>query len=249
MNKIKESRKAIVIGATSGIGKEVVKVLTDAGWLVGIAGRRQGELQKIQSLNFNIIATECIDITKDDASEHLTTLIGKMGGIDLYFHSSGIGFQNRELNQEKEISTVETNAVGMTRMINTAFHYFKNNKEKKGIIAVISSIAATKGLGPAPAYSASKRYVSHYMECLTHLCHINKIKNIRLLDIRPGFVKTPLLNDGTYYPMQMDASFVATKIVKAINGNKNIMTIDWKYKTIVFFWKMIPRWLWVRIKI
>ncbi|MBQ2299801.1 MAG: SDR family NAD(P)-dependent oxidoreductase, partial [Bacteroidaceae bacterium] len=56
-------KKAIIIGATSGIGLEMVEVLTSQGWQVGIAGRRQALLQQIQSKNLDVIATECIDIT------------------------------------------------------------------------------------------------------------------------------------------------------------------------------------------
>ena len=78
-------KKAIIIGATSGIGLEMVKVLTSQGWQVGIAGRRQALLQQIQSKNLDVIATECIDITQEDAPRRLLSLIGKTGGMDLYF--------------------------------------------------------------------------------------------------------------------------------------------------------------------
>lgn len=111
---MKEQRRAIIVGATSGIGLEVVKVLAEKGWLVGIAGRRQELLQQIQRKHLNIVATEQIDVTKADATERLQTLIGKMGGMDLYFHSSGIGYQNTELDMELELATIETNAVGVT---------------------------------------------------------------------------------------------------------------------------------------
>ena len=73
-------KKAVIVGATSGIGLELVKVLTAKGWQVGIAGRRQERLQQIQSKNLDVVATECIDITKEDAPRRLLTLIGKMGG-------------------------------------------------------------------------------------------------------------------------------------------------------------------------
>lgn len=118
---MKEQRRAIIMGATSGIGLEVAKVLAGKGWLVGIAGRRQELLQQIQRKHLNIVATEQIDVTKADATERLQTLIGKMGGMDLYFHSSGIGYQNTELDMELELATIETNAIGMTRMVGAAF--------------------------------------------------------------------------------------------------------------------------------
>lgn len=241
--------KAIIVGATSGIGLAVAKQLTARGWEIGISGRRQQLLQEIQRTNLNIIATQELDVTRPDAGDRLQTLIGKMGDIDLYFHSSGIGYQNPSLDIDKEIRTVETNALGFTRMINVAFHYFQQHPEKRGHIAVISSIAGTKGLGAAPAYSASKRFVNHYMECLSQLIHLKHIKHITLTDIRPGFVRTPLLSDGGKYPLQLDVDKVAQEIVSGLEKRKQIITIDWKYRIIVFFWRLIPRWIWVRLPI
>lgn len=247
---MKENKKAIIIGATSGIGMEVCHVLTDQGWQLGIAGRREEVLAKMASENKAIVVTKRIDITEDDAPQQLEALIEAMQGIDLYFHSSGIGFQNPSLDMEKEMATVETNAVGFTRMVGVAFDYFANHPDRNGQIAVISSIAGTKGLGASPAYSATKRYVSHYLECLTQLCHIRRIRNLSIHDIRPGFVRTPLLGDGRNYPMQLDAHRVAELFVKeVIDKRRQVVIIDWHYHLLVFFWKLIPRWLWVRMRI
>ena len=234
------------MGATSGIGLEVARVLAAKGWQVGIAGRRQELLQQIQRKNLNIVATECIDVTKADAPERLQTLIGKTGGMDLYFHSSGIGYQNIELDMDLELKTVETNALGMTRMVGAAFHYFASHPEQKGQIAVISSIARTRGMGPAPAYSSTKRFTSHYLESLTQLYHIRKLTNISIHDIRPGFVRTPLIS-GSDYPMQLKADKVARQIVRGLERGRAIITIDRRYRLMVFFWRLIPRWIWIRM--
>lgn len=242
-------KRAIIIGATSGIGLEMVKVLTAQGWQVGIAGRRQERLQQIQSKNLDVVATECIDITKEDAPKRLLTLIGKTGGMDLYFHSAGVGYQNPSLNIEKEMTTVATNVTGFTQMVDTAFHYFMEHPDREAHLAVISSIAGTQGLGAAPAYSSTKRYINHYMECLTQLCQIRGIHHIHLHDIRPGFVRTPLLSDGHHYPLQLDPHRVALSIAKGIQADRSIITIDWRYRLLVFFWRLVPRWLWVRLKV
>ena len=114
---------------------------------------------------------------------------------------------------------------------------------------MISSIARTKGLGAAPAYSATKRYVSHYMECLEQLRTIRHLHHVHLHDIRPGFVRTPLIADGNRYPMQLDAGRVACSIVRGVERNRKIITIDWRYRLLVAGWRLIPRWLWVRLPI
>mgnify|MGYP006392843511 FL=1 len=97
------NKKAIVIGATSGIGREVALQLAEKGWLVGIAGRRTDLLREVQrqAPEGRIACLRQIDITKDDASDLLQEMISEMGGMDLYFHSSGIGWQNTTLDIDK----------------------------------------------------------------------------------------------------------------------------------------------------
>ncbi len=237
------------MGATSGIGLEVVKVLASKGWQLGVAGRRDDVLQLLSNEVPQVMAVRAIDITRDDAPQRLNGLINELGGIDLYFHSSGIGYQNPDLDADKELRTVETNAVGMTRMVDFMFNYFAQRPDHEGHIAVMSSIARTRGLGAAPAYSATKRYVSHYLECLSQLCTIRRLHHIHLHDIRPGFVRTPLIADGNRYPMQLDPERVAQSIVRGIERDRSVITVDWRYRLLVAGWRLLPRWLWVRLPI
>lgn len=241
-------KSAIVMGATSGIGYEVARLLAHRGWTVGVAGRREDILKKMTEETEGIVACEVIDVTQPQSCESLHRLIHKLGGMDLYFHSSGIGFQNTSLDAEKELKTIETNCLGMARLVGEAFRYYESHPDINGQIAVISSIARTKGLGAAPAYSASKRFTSHYLESLCQLRSIKGIHNIHICDIRPGFVKTPLI-EGSHFPMQLDAGRVAQDIVDALERHKNVTTINWLYRILVFFWQLIPRCVWTQMKI
>ncbi len=250
-------RKAIVMGATSGIGMEVALLLAERGWKVGIAGRRMVRLEEVMNGNENIVCCRQIDVTSPDAPKLLHELIADLGGMDLYFHSSGIGWQNNLLDMEKELKTIETNGVGFVRMVDTAFRWFAESERHDGSridgkrsmarIACITSIAGTKGLGAAPAYSATKRFQSHYLECLSQQARMRHL-NISITDIRPGFVKTDLIA-GSNYPLQLDARDVARCIVCAIEKGKSVKIIDGRYALLVFFWRLIPRWLWIRMKI
>ena len=237
--------RIIIIGATSGIGLEVAKLYLKAGWRVGVAGRREKELEKLRLFAPSQVCTQRLDVTEENATICLQALIDQMGGMDVFFLSAGIGKQNLTLQPEIEINTAKTNVVGFTQMVDAAYHYFE--RQGKGHIAVISSIAGTKGLGAAPAYSATKRFQSNYIDALDQLAHLNK-QPIQFTDIRPGFVATPILAGGNY-PMQMSAAKVASHIVKAIKNKKRVIIIDWRYRILVFFWRFIPRWLWVRLPI
>lgn len=245
---MRNKRTAIVMGATSGIGYEVARVLAMRGWSVGVAGRKGNVLEKMVAETEGIVAYEEIDVTQPQATVALHRLIDKMGRVDLYFHSSGIGYQNKDLDPDKELRTIETNCLGMARMVGEVFRHFASHPETEGQIAVISSIARTKGLGAAPAYSASKRFTSHYLESLCQLTSIRGIRNIHITDIRPGFVRTPLI-EGSNFPMQLEASQVAVSIVEGIEHRKPVITINWLYRLLVFFWQLIPRCIWVRLRI
>lgn len=239
-------KRAIIIGATSGIGQEVAKVLLLQGWKIGVAGRRQVALNVFHTISPDSIEIEALDVTQNDAPEKLQNLIDKTGGMDLFLLSSGIGFQNMELKSEIELSTVRTNVEGFTRMVDAAFNYFR--QQGSGHLAVISSIAGTKGLGVAPAYSATKRFQNIYIDALEQLAYLHKL-NIHFSDIRPGFVDTNLLGDGKHYPLLMKTEKVGKQIVKALSRKQRIVIIDWRYTIIVFFWQMIPRWLWKQLPI
>ena len=236
---------AIVMGATSGIGREVAIELARRGWKVGIAGRRKDRLEALRQSVEGIVAACHIDVTQADAPERLDELIAATGGMELYFHSSGIGWQNLGLEAEKELQTVATNGMGFTRMVGHAFRRLAEHGG--GRIACISSIAGTKGLGAAPAYSATKRFQSHYMECLAQLARIRQLP-VRITDVRPGFVATDLIANANY-PLQLSAVQVARQIVDALEQGKRVVTIDWRYRLLVFFWKWLPGWLWVRLRV
>ena len=239
------SYKTVIIGATSGIGREVARILWKEGATVGVAGRRTDRLRAFCEECGQRASYATIDVTASDAGDKLVELAETVGGADMILLCSGIGSQNPEMKPEIESDTVNTNVAGFTRMIDSAFNYFKG--KGGGHIVAVTSIAGTKGLGIAAAYSATKRYQNTYIQCLAQLSAMQGY-GIRFTDIRPGFVDTPLLQGGTY-PALMRPEKVAKAIVRAIDRKKSVAVIDWKYRILVFFWRIIPRYLWVRMNI
>ena len=234
-------KRAIVIGASSGIGMEVAKLLLQEGWTLGVAARR---VELLQTIGAAEVAQ--IDVTAEDAPERLRDLMARLGGMDLFFYASGIGKQNRELKEDIELATVTTNGLGFTRMIGEAYRYFAERGE--GHIAAITSIAGTKGLGPAPSYSATKAMQNVYLQALEQQANARGLR-IRFTDIRPGFVDTALLNGDFKYPMILRPENVAREIVSAINSRQHIRVIDWRYRLLTAFWRRIPRCIWRKFKL
>ena len=239
-------KKAIVIGASSGIGHEVARLLIEDGWTVGLAARREGLLLPMMHAHEDRVKVAKIDVTASNAVENLNLLIKRIGGMDLFFYAAEIGRQNHELTEDIELSTVRTNALGFTRMIGEAYRYFAAHGG--GHIAAISSIAGTKGLGPSPSYSATKALQNVYLQALEQQANQRGL-NIKFTDIRPGFVDTDLLSGTHHYPMLMKPEPVAKAIVKAVNQQKHVCVIDWRWRLLTALWRRIPRWLGRRLRL
>lgn len=265
------NKRAIVMGASSGMGREVARLLLAKGWHVGLAARRKNALDELCNEYPQLAVAEQVDVTKPDAEERLHALIEQLGGMDVYVHMSGIGKQNLELESDIELATVDTNGLGFTRLVGAAFRYFRDKKRDEigenatfeaendaiclanntkstaagGHIVAISSIAGTKGLGPAPSYSATKAFQNTYLEALEQLS-TNLCLDISITDICPGFVDTPLI-EGSNFPLKLNAQSVAHQIVNAIEKKPHVRIIDWRYRLLVAGWRLLPRWVWRRL--
>ena len=234
-------RTAIIMGASSGMGHAVACLLLEEGWRVAVAARRTSLLEPLQVRYPDRVVVRRVDVNEESASQALLTLMTDLGQVDLFFHVSGVGYQNYDLDASRELLTVQTNAMGFARLVGTAFRFF--TQQGSGHLAVLSSIAGTKGLGAAPAYSATKAFQNTYIQALEQQANIRHLP-ISFTDIRPGFVDTALLNDGKHYPMLMSTEYVARHIVRAIKHKRHVCVIDWRYRVLTALWRLIPNVLW-----
>ena len=244
-------QRVIIIGATSGIGRAVVEKLAKEGVRIGIAGRREDRLAELQQrFGAELISYRVMDVTEESATVALDELIAEVGAPDALLYASGIGKQNPTLDEEMELRTVQTNCAGMVRIVDHFINYTKReatyNKKHKAHIAVITSVAGTMGMGPAPAYSATKSMQSAYLVALAQHARMQKLP-ITVGDIRPGFVATEILNPEKRYPMIMSAERAAHFVTRSLRRHKRITIFDWRYRLLVGFWRMIPRCIWERM--
>lgn len=232
---------AIIFGATSGIGKQLINHLNKDGYNIAITGRREELLKSLKAENPDKISTYKHDVQEIETSNIVfNAIISEFKTIDLIIHSSGVGYENPELEWSKEYDTVKTNVLGATKIYSLAFNLFA--EQGFGHLAAISSIASLRGSRGAPAYYASKAYQVNYLESLYLKTKEIKGGRIFITDIRPGFVDTKMaLGDGIFWMVPLNK---ATKqIYSAIKRKKRRVYISKRWNLIAWVLKIVPSWL------
>ena len=236
-------KKVIIIGATSGIGRELAQLYVKKNWLVGITGRRRPLLDSLQQEFPENIVSECFDVTEDDNIESIKNLTQQLGGLDLLIYNSGYGEPSDYLDWEIDKNTTDINVNGFVEIVNFTFNYFV--LEGKGQIAATSSIAGNRGNSFAPAYSASKAYMSTYMEGLYMRVKKQQLP-IYITDIQPGFVKTKMAKSAKQFWVSSPEK-AALQIYAAIENKKRRAYITKRWWLIAKLMKVMPMFIYKKI--
>ncbi len=237
-------KKAIVVGASSGIGKALANLLATDGYSVGITGRRTELLNEIKTTNPKQYIVKVFDVNEiAHISNHLSSLVNELGGLDLLIISAGTGDINKGLDVAIELKTAQTNVLGFTAIANWAFNYFE--QQQKGHLVAISSIAGLRGSRQAPAYNATKAFQINYLEGLTQKAAKLK-KEIYVTDIRPGLVNTAMAKgEGLFWVMPLQKA--TAQIYTAIKKKKKVVYITKRWRIIASILKAIPRFIYYKM--
>jgi short-subunit dehydrogenase len=231
------AKRAIVIGASSGIGRALALRLAREGYTVGLAARRLSRLLELQAEIGPRAFVKQMDVSDTHcAMALLEELIGEMGGVDLIVVNAGTGHTNPDLAWEPEEETLGVNVVGFTAMVNVAYRHFV--QRGAGHLVSISSVAALRGGGGAPAYNASKAFVSNYMDGLRHkLARLGS--PVAITDIQPGFVRTAMAQ-GPHVFWAASPEQAAEQIWQAIRRRKKRAVITRRWRLIAWLMRVVP---------
>ncbi len=237
-------KKAIVIGASSGIGRELAKILSNNGYVVGIMARRTHLLNELRNETGRELLVQGIDVADaETAMGTLTNFIREMGSVDVIIISAGTGDLNNDLNWQLENTTIGTNVTGFAALANVAIHHFM--EKGSGHLVGISSIAALRGGRESPAYNASKAFESNYMEGLRQKIRKSRLP-ITVTDIKPGYVKTAMAKgEGIFWAASADKA--ALQIYRAINRRASNAYVTKRWRLIAWLLKLMPSPIYERL--
>lgn len=230
-------KTAIIIGASSGIGRALAELLSKNGYVLGLTGRRVTLLKDLAQKLPNKAIIKEMDVSDPlKAKQQFDDLLQQLGNTELVIISAGTGHLNPDLEPSFELETINTNVSGFTVISGAAFNHFK--KRKKGHLVGISSILALRGSAGAPAYSASKAYMSNYLEGL-RLKALKENIGITVTEIRPGYVDTAMAQGDRLFWVASPKK-AALQIFNAILAKKSCAYVTKR-------WRLIAWWLYCRM--
>jgi short-subunit dehydrogenase len=229
-------KKIIIIGGSSGLGRQLAKIYAEQKHMVAVTGRREELLATLKNEYPLNIITSAFDVTTDDNKRQVELLIQKLGGLNLLIYNAGYGDPSLELIPETEQLTTLTNVNGFVEVVSYSFNYFV--QQSHGHIALTSSISALRGNSWTPAYSASKAFMSNYAEGLFIKARKLK-KNIVITDIKPGFIGTKMAKGNKQFWVA-PVHKAALQIIKAIDKKKRVVYITKRWWLVAQIMKWLP---------
>jgi short-subunit dehydrogenase len=237
-------KTAIIIGASSGIGRELAKLFSRDGYVVGVTARRLELLTSLQAELPQPSYIKVMDVRQaPEARLLLEELIEEMGGVDVIVVSAGTGYLNLELDWGKASDTIQTNVDGFVALANAAMLHFI--ARKRGHLVGITSLAALRGSGDSPVYYASKAFQANYLQGLRKKATKLRLP-ITVSDVQPGLVDTAMAKgDGLFWVATAEKA--AQQIYRAIQRHKKLVVVTKRWRLIAWLMKTAPDFIYNRV--
>ncbi len=238
----RNSPAVIIIGASSGIGRALAVEYARAGYRVGVTARREALLAELCAELPGQATCRAFDIAQtEEAIPALEGLIQDMGDVDGFVISAAVGNNNPTFEWTGEHETLSVNVMGCAAMINVAAAHLQ--KRGRGHLVGLSSIAAIRGIGRAPAYAASKAFLSNYLHGLRYR-FMRLGLPIIVTDVQPGFVDTRLAAAKFW---MASPEVAARQIVNAVRKGRTHVYITRRWRLIAWLIRIVPDALWGRL--
>jgi len=236
-------KRAILIGASSGIGAALAKQLASEGWTLALLARRANLLtalcSEINQQAGEVRATAYVhDVNHtDEVPTLLGRIVADLGGLDLFVYNTGINLivERAEFDFEKDAQMTTVNYIGALAWLNPVAAMFQS--AHGGTIVGIGSVAGDRGRVGAPGYNASKAALHSYLESLR-----NRLTRygVHVLTVKPGFVDTDMVKASPRKFLVISAEKAAASITSAIRHRKQTLYTPWFWSWLMLVVRHIP---------
>ncbi|GIK58069.1 MAG: SDR family NAD(P)-dependent oxidoreductase [Chloroflexi bacterium] len=248
---LEPQKRALVVGASSGIGAALACELARQGYIVAALARRESLLQELcQRMNTAVSPAKILPYTHnvtayDEIPGLFQAVVRDLGGLDLIVYAAGTQphVALDEYDFAKDRAMIEVNLLGAIAWLNQAAHRFE--RAGSGHIVGISSIAGDRGRVGAPVYNASKAGLNTYLEALR-----NRLtrRGVTVTTIKPGFVDTVLLENAPKTFWVISPEQAAAAIFQAIRRKKQTIYLPTRWALVSLIIRHIPSFIFRRMK-
>ncbi len=249
-------RRAIVVGASSGIGAALVRQLAREGYRVAALARREGELRALareleadSASAGGAVLVRAHDVARPAGVPALfEELVRALGGLDLLVYAAGImpPIGEREYDTQKDLSILAVNTGGCVAWCNPAAELFLS--QRSGTIVGISSVAGDRGRKGHPAYCTSKAAMNTYLEALRNRLGAY---GVHVCTVRPGYVDTVMTQDirpSAVLPV-IPVEDAAAQILGAARDRVNVRYVPRRWRWIMLVIRAIPSFLFRKLNV
>ncbi len=247
---LRPHKRAVIVGASSGIGAALARRLAREGYVLALLARRADRLEELcTEINSAAGETRALayahDVTQyETVPALLQRIVADLGGLDLFVYNAGItiatGFKHYSF--EKDRVTTEVNYLGALAWLNPVAALFQSLGA--GTIVGTSSVAGERGRIGNPSYQASKAALTSYLESLR-----NRLtrRGVHVLTVKPGYVDTELVKGqkGLFWVISPDRA--AADIWKAIRRQKQDIYVPARWRLVMFIVRNIPSFIFRRL--
>ena len=247
-------RKVLVFGATSAIAQAALRELVKRGAYVYCVGRDPARLEavfadlRVRGGPNRIIAGESADLL--DTARHpalFAAAKARLGELDavLIAHGSLPDQARCEASADEALAAISVNAMSVVSLLTIAANLFE--RRGRGVIAAITSIAGDRGRRRNYVYGSAKSLVSTFLQGLRLRL---ESKGVRVIDIKPGFVRTPMnahmSREGWLWA---DAAPVGASIARALDRGRGVVYVPWFWRWIMLIVRHLPYRLFRRLRL
>ena len=243
--------KMLIFGATSGIAESVAKQVASEHGDLFLVGRKSETLAMIAEdllvRGAGRVSQIAGDLThREKYQEWIEAAASFMKGIDVVLIAHGTLGDQKELEQnpDEAYDIFNVNFISAALLAEAAAHYFERGK--RGVIAVIGSVAGDRGRQSNYYYGSAKAGLATFLQGLRNRMYRH---GVSVITIKPGFVSTPMTSHLKQNFLFAKPDVVASAILKAIAKEKDIVYLPWFWRCIMCVIKSIPECLFKRLKL
>lgn len=238
-------KKIVVVGGASDIGQALITILLSKDHIVVAADDDKETLAEMQKKYGTKLITRIIPIIESDAARiALADIIEELEGIDICILCCSIApeIDDYGILKDKHIpwmsskETIDTNVMGITALANVALNHFLD--KRKGILVGVSSLDALFGHPGCPCYTASKAFMSNYLEAIRQRFSSTEYKNLVICDIRWSFVSQ--IKDSLGAGWTESPEEAALQMLKAIEAKKPVAYIMSRWSFLLWAITAVP---------